>query len=122
LSSNIDAWFSAGLRLRRDGTISDVRVYSTADEAKLAPGEKIIAVNGRIFAADTFSDAIKGAKGSAEPIHLLVQSDTYVYPIDLNYHEGEKYPSFQRVEGTPALLDDITKPMTAVQPVAAAKK
>ena len=62
------------------------------------------------------------AKGSQEPIHLIVQSDTYIYPIDLNYHEGEKYPALQRIEGTPAVLDDIIKPMTAVQPVSAARK
>ncbi len=122
MTGNIDAWFSAGFRLRRDGTISDVRVYSAADEAKLAPGEKVIAVNGRVFAPDIFNDAIKHAKGSTEPIHLIVQSDTYIYPIDLNYHDGEKYPSLQRVGGAPAPLDDIVKPMTAVQPVAAAKK
>jgi predicted metalloprotease with PDZ domain len=122
MTGNIDAWFSAGFRLRRDGTISDVRVYSAADEAKLAPGEKVVAVNGRVFAPDIFNDAIKHAKGSAEPIHLIVQSDTYIYPIDLNYHDGEKYPSLQRVGGAPAPLDDIVKPMTAVQPVAVAKK
>jgi predicted metalloprotease with PDZ domain len=122
MSGNMDAWFSTGLRLRHDGTISDVRVSSPADEAKLAPGEKVIAVNGRIFAPEIFHDAIKQAKGSAEPIHLIVQSDTYVYPIDLSYHDGEKYPTLQRVEGTPAVLDDILMPMTAVQPVVAVKK
>ena len=122
MSGNIDGWFSAGLRIRSDGTISDVRVYSAADEAKFAPGQKILAVNGRIFSADTFRDALKQAKGRQEPIHFIVQSDTYIYPIDLNYHEGEKYPKFQRIEGSPALLDDILKPMTAVQPVTAAKK
>ena len=122
ISGNIDAWFSAGFRMHRDGAISDVRVYSAADEAKLAPGEKVIAVNGRIFSAETFEDALKHAKGNAEPIHLIVRSDTYIYPIDLNYHEGEKYPVMQRVEGTPAVLDDIIKPMTAVQPVVTAKK
>jgi len=121
MRSNIDAWFSAGLHLTHDGTIADVRVYSAADEAKLAPGEKVIGVNGRTFSADTFHDALKQAKGSTEPIHLIVQSDTYIYPIDLNYHDGEKYPALQRVEGTPALLDDIIKPMTAVQPIPGAK-
>ena len=122
ISGNFDAWFSAGLRMKRDGTIADVRVYSAADEAKLAPGERVIAVNGRIFSGEIFRDALKHAKGSQEPIHLIVQSDTYIYPIDLNYHEGEKYPALQRIEGTPAVLDDIIKPMTAVQPVSAARK
>lgn len=119
---NFDGWFSAGLRLRSDGTITDVRVYSAADEAKLSPGQKLVAVNGRIFSADILRDAMKKAKGGTEPIHLIVQSDTYIYTIDLNYHDGEKYPALQRVSGAPALLDDIIKPMTAVQAIPAGKK
>jgi len=121
-SGTVDAWFSTGLRVRNDGAISDVRVFSKADEAKLFPGEKIISVNGRIFSPDVLKAAIRQAKGGTEPIHFIVQSDTYVYPSDLNYHDGEKYPTLQRVEGTPALLDDIVTPMTAVKPVAAGAK
>lgn len=117
-----DGWFSAGLRVSREGAISDIRVHSAADEAKLAPGQKIIAVNGRIFSTDTLRDAVKRAKGGSEPIHLILQSDTYIYPIDLNYHDGEKYPTLQKIDGKPALLDDIIKPMTAVQAIPAEKK
>jgi predicted metalloprotease with PDZ domain len=113
LRGNIDAWFSAGLHISHDGTIADVRVYSAADEAKLAPGEKIIAVNGRVFSSEAFHNALKHAKGSTEPIHLIVQSDTYIYPIDLNYHEGEKYPSLERIDTTP-VLDEITTPLTVM--------
>jgi predicted metalloprotease with PDZ domain len=117
-----DGWFSAGLRLSRDGVITDVRVYSAADKAKLFPGERIIAINGRTFSPEILGDALKEAKGGSTPIHLIVQSDTYVYSIDLDYHDGEKYPRLERVEGTPALLDDITKPMTNVEPIPAEKK
>jgi hypothetical protein len=67
-------------------------------------------------------DAIKQAKGGSEPMHFIVQSDSYIYTIDLNYHDGEKYPALQRVAGTPALLDDIIKPMTPVQPIPVEKK
>ena len=114
---SVDAWYSAGLRLRNDGTIIDVRVFSKAEEAKFFPGEKIISVNDRIFSPDVLKAAIRQGKSSTEPIHFIVQSDTYVYSIDLNYHDGEKYPTLQRVEGAPALLDDIVKPMTAVKAV-----
>jgi hypothetical protein len=30
----------------------------------------------------------------------------------VDYHDGERYPVLERVEGTPAYLDDITKPRT----------
>ncbi len=79
-------------------------------------------MNGRTFSPDIFGQALKEAKGSSAPIHLIVQSDTYVYSVDLNYHDGEKYPKLERAEGTPALLDDILKPMTNVQAIPTEKK
>jgi predicted metalloprotease with PDZ domain len=89
-----------------------VRWGSPADKANLAPGSKILAVNGNVFSSDAIHSSIKDAKGKTEPIHLILQSDTFVSTADLNYHDGERYPALQRVEGTPAYLDDITKPLT----------
>jgi len=56
--------------------------------------------------------AIRDAKGTTEPIHLIVQVDSYVSMAEIDYHDGERYPVLQRVEGTPDYLDDITKPLT----------
>jgi len=107
-----DCWYSIGLRLTREGGISDVRWNGPADKARLAPGEKIIAVNGQIFSADALKEAIHGAKGGTAPIHLIVQADSSVSNADIDYHDGERYPALERVEGSPAYLDDITKPLT----------
>ena len=57
-------------------------------------------------------DAVKSAKGATEPIHLIVQADSFVSLFDLDYHDGERYPVLERIDGTPAYLDDITKPRT----------
>ncbi|MCU1322432.1 MAG: domain family protein [Acidobacteriaceae bacterium] len=108
----INVWYSIGIRVTADGTISDVRWNGPADKAKLAPGQKIVAVNGRTFTGDTLKAAIREAKSTTTPIHLITQTDTYVNTADLDYHEGERYPTLERVEGTPAYLDDITKPLT----------
>ena len=64
--------------------------------------------------------AIKDAKGKTEPIHFILQSDNFVTMADVDYHDGERYPSLVRVVGTPAYLDDITKPLTTPQTVPAA--
>ncbi len=109
----LDCWFSIGLRLGTTGSISDVRWNGPADKARLAPGEKIIAVNGQIFSSDALKEAIRVAKGDAEPIHLIVQADSFVSTVDLDYHDGERYPGLERVDEAPAYLDDITKPLTA---------
>jgi predicted metalloprotease with PDZ domain len=111
----LNVWYSVGIRLSAEGVISDVRWAGPADKAKMSPGQKIIAVNGRVFSADVLKAAIKDAKGKTEPIHFILQSDTFVTMADVDYHDGERYPSLVRVEGTPAYLDDITKPLTTPQ-------
>jgi predicted metalloprotease with PDZ domain len=107
-----DVWYSAGLRINGEGVISDVRWNGPADKAKIFPGQKIIAVNGNVFSGDVLKAAIKQAKGATEPIHLILQGETLVTTADLDYHDGERYPSLVRVDGTPDYLDDITKPLT----------
>jgi predicted metalloprotease with PDZ domain len=110
----INVWFSLGISLDSEGsTISDVRVGGPADKAKIFPGEKIMAVNGRVYSKDALRAAIKQAKGSSTPIHLILQNDTLVSEVDVDYHDGERYPTLERVEGTPAYLDDIAKPLAA---------
>jgi predicted metalloprotease with PDZ domain len=109
----IDVWYSIGIRVNGEGNIADVRWNGPADKARLFPGQKIIAVNGNIFSGDALRTAIKDAKGKAEPIHLILQGDTFVTNADLDYHDGERYPSLVRVDGNPDYLDDITKPLTA---------
>jgi len=101
-----------GISFDSDGvTISDVRVGSAADKAKLIPGEKIIAVNGRVYSKEALHGAMKAAQGTSAPIHLILQNDTWVTEADVDYHDGERYPTLQRVEGTPAYLDEIVKPL-----------
>ncbi len=115
-----DLWYSLGLRVAKDGTISDVRWGSPADKAKLAPGEKLIAVNGRSTEATeadqedqiaAFHKALTEAKGNTEPIHLIVQSEMYVRGVDIDYHDGERYPTLVRDETQKDYLDEITKPL-----------
>jgi predicted metalloprotease with PDZ domain len=118
----INVWYSLGLRVSSEGVISDVRWGSAADKANLAPGQKIIAVNGNVFSADALRAAIKDAKGKTEPTHLILQSDTFVTLADLDYHDGERYPSLERIPNTPAYLDDITTPLTTPEKAPTEKK
>ena len=109
----VDAWYSAGLFLGGQGEVQDVKWNGPAAKAKITPGDKIIAVNGQIFSPERFRAALHDAKNQSEPIHLTIQSDTFVSTVDLDYHDGERYPALERVEGTPAYLDDIIKPISA---------
>jgi predicted metalloprotease with PDZ domain len=121
-TSGTNAWYSLGLRVSSEGVLTDVRWGGPADKANLAPGQKIIAVNGKIFSADALKTAIQQAKGSAEPMHLILQADTFVSTADIDYHDGERYPVLERVKGMPAYLDDIVTPLTKPEKAPAEKK
>jgi len=41
---------------------------------------------------------------------------------EIDYHDGERYPTLERVEGTPAYLDDIIKPLASSPPIPPDKK
>ena len=111
----VNAWFSAGVTVKDTGELRDVRVGSPAFVAGLGPGEKLVAVNGRAFTGDVFKRAIREAKGSTEPIELIVSNDDQFRTVKLDYHDGERYPRLQRVEGTTDLLDEIVKPLAPVK-------
>jgi predicted metalloprotease with PDZ domain len=117
----LDCWYSLGLRIGGDGQIYDVRWNGPSDKAQLAPGYKILAVDGHVFSSEALQGAIKAAKGTTEPIHLIVQADTFVSPFTIDYHDGERYPALERIDGTPAYLDDITKPRTTPEKAPADK-
>jgi predicted metalloprotease with PDZ domain len=108
----IDVWYSLGLRVSADGTLGDILWDGPADKGRLYPTEKILAVDGQVFSADALHAAIAKAKSDPAPIHLLIQQESAVLPVDLDYHGGERYPNIVRVDGTPDYLDDITKPLT----------
>jgi predicted metalloprotease with PDZ domain len=118
----VSAWYSIGLRADGDGKISQVLWNGPADKARVVPGQKIVGVNGLVYSADALRTAIREAKGKTEPIHLLVQTENVLSTADIDYHEGERYPVLERVEGTPAYLDDITKPLAANPPIPAEAK
>jgi predicted metalloprotease with PDZ domain len=107
----VDAWFSAGLKVSTTGIIQDVRMGSPAFQAGLGPGTKVVAVNGHGFTGEVLKQAIRGAKGTTDPIELIVSTDNEFRTVRLSYHDGEKYPRLERVEGTPDLLDEILKPL-----------
>jgi predicted metalloprotease with PDZ domain len=101
--------YTVGLRLREEGGVVDTIEGMTAAKAGIGPGMRIVAVNGRHFSAEVLHDAIKAAKGTTEPIELLVENTDYYKTFKLNYHEGEKYPHLVRDEAKPDLLSDILK-------------
>jgi predicted metalloprotease with PDZ domain len=111
-SGTVDFWYSLGLHAGQQGTVGDVLHDGVSDKAGLGPGMKLVAVNGREYSPDVLRAAIKDAKGTAQPIEFIVENTGFYKVIRVDYHEGEKFPALERIEGTPDRLDEILKPMT----------
>jgi predicted metalloprotease with PDZ domain len=111
-SGAVDFWFSVGLHVNATGALSDVLKGGPADRAGLAPGMKLVAVNGRSFTPALLQAAVHDAEGSDAPaIELIVENTGYYNILNLDYHGGERYPALERVEGVPDSLDEILQPL-----------
>ncbi|MDE1154805.1 MAG: M61 family peptidase [Acidobacteriaceae bacterium] len=111
-SGYLDARYSLGLMVGSTGSIGDVLFDSLAFKAGLAPGFQIVAVNGRAFSTGLLRAAIQEAKTTQKPIELIVENTGYYKVVRLEYHDGERYPSLERVDAVPDRLSEILKPMT----------
>lgn len=92
------------------GSLMDVLWQGPAFNAGLAPGMRLIAVNGGQYSAEVLKAAITAARDGNQPIELLVQHQDVYLTFKVQYHGGLRYPHLERVEGTPDLLDEIIKP------------
>ncbi|HZT11895.1 MAG TPA: hypothetical protein VFA29_03795, partial [Candidatus Baltobacteraceae bacterium] len=113
-NGGVFSWYDTGLLIGRDGTVREVRDGSPAWKAGLSQDMQIVAVNGRAFAPDLWTNAITDAKTSSAPIHLRVKQAGYFQRIDLPYHDGLRYPHLQRVAGTTDMLTQIMTPRIPV--------
>ncbi len=107
---SIDFWYSLGLHVGKQGTVSDVLVGGVSDRAGFAPGMKILAVNGRAYSPEVLKAAVRDAKGSGPVVEMIVENTGYFKVLKVDYHGGERYPQLERLAGVPDRLDEILKP------------
>jgi predicted metalloprotease with PDZ domain len=113
----IDLSFSLGLIATKEGEVRDVIPGTPAYTAGMAPGMKIIAVNGRKWSKDIVRAALQASVASQKPIALLAENGEYYNSYAVDYHQGERYPHLVRVEGQANLLDDFIKPLASIPAV-----
>jgi predicted metalloprotease with PDZ domain len=111
VSGRLDLAFSIGLTVAEDGTVGDVIHGAPAYAAGIGPGMKIAAVNGRQFSPDGIREAIESAKGSSEPIRLLVANGAQYQTVSVDYHGGVQYPHIERDKSRPDYLSEIIQPL-----------
>jgi predicted metalloprotease with PDZ domain len=107
----VDAAYSLGFVVRKDGEFSDVLYGSPAYVAGIGPGMKLVAINGRAWSKEVLRDTLRASKDSKQPIELLVQNAKFFKTYSIDYHEGIRSPHLERGDG-PDLLGGILQPMT----------
>ena len=106
----VDERFSIGLVLSPEGGgVSDVIPGSAADKAGLAPGDTLLAVNGRRYSTAKLREAIKDSRAS-HAIDLVVANGDFVGMRRIDYDGGARYPRLDPVAGQVDLLTEIIRP------------
>jgi len=93
--------------------VTDVREGSPAWQAGMAPGMKIMAVDGQAFSSDVLKYVSEQAEHSTTPTTFLVQADGWYRTVEVSYHGGPKYPHLVRLPGTTDMLAKIMAPQSA---------
>jgi predicted metalloprotease with PDZ domain len=107
----VDLTDSLGMVIRQEkhedeGTIEDVIPGMAAAAAGIAPGMRLVAVNGRKWSPEVLISALRSRK----PLQLLVENIGYYKTCTVNYEGGPRFPHLERVAGRPDVLGDIIKP------------
>ncbi len=105
----LDCTFTIGITVEDDGQIEDADVGSPAYDAGLAPGMRILAVNGRPWSPAALRDAIRASGQANLPIRVVAQNDDQVRSYSIQYEGGLRYPHLRRIPGRPNLLGQILK-------------
>jgi predicted metalloprotease with PDZ domain len=113
----LDLTFSLGMLVQiaggeENGRLADVIPGMPAAEAGLAPGMRVISVNGRGFTPGALHEAISEAKNGAKPIVITADNGGFVLTYNIQYHGGERYPHLVRNNAEPDLLSDTLRPLT----------
>jgi len=106
----ISAQHSLGLTFSGDGHIIDIVPGMAGDKAQLAPGMRVMGINGRLFSSRRLQDALADSIALRKIELLLLEGDRF-RTIVLDYADGPRYLVLVRDESKPDLLAQILKPI-----------
>lgn len=106
-----DLSYSVGLTVKGDGTIAEVLWGSTAFDAALTIGTRIVAVGAHSFTPSTLVDAVRDCRGRKTPLFLTVQRADVVRQAALNCSTGLRYPWLERDPSVSDRLGAILAPL-----------
>ena len=109
-AEGVDEMFSVGLFLDDSGKVADVLWNGPAFEAGLAPGMRLISVDGQLYSTHVLRAEIIHAQKSGEPLRIQAENDGTVELYTVHYDGGLKYPHLVRTAGKTDYLEQILAP------------
>jgi predicted metalloprotease with PDZ domain len=104
---------TVGMFLENAGKVEDVLWDSPAFKAGLAPGMKLLSVDGQPYSTQALRAAIVQAQKGGQPLRIQAQDDGTVDVYTVHYDGGLKYPHLIRATGTTDYLQQILAPKAA---------
>ena len=98
------------------GEIGNVWWGSPAFKAGITPDMQLVSVNGTAYTAQGLREAILAAEKDKQPLQLQVRQHDRYTTMSIPYYDGMRYPSLERVDGTPDRLDEILGPSKSPLP------
>ncbi|HEU4334578.1 MAG TPA: M61 family peptidase, partial [Candidatus Eisenbacteria bacterium] len=91
-SESVYESYSLGINLNKDAILTDVIVDSPGAKAGLAPGMKVLSVNGRRYSGKHLREELRAAKGKPEPFEVIAEQGDFVRVYRLDWNGGPVYP------------------------------
>ncbi len=111
----VDVRYSLGIVGGGDGVVTDVIDGSPAQEAGVAPGDKIVAVDGRAVAeSQLLQEALDAAlvrAAQGPPMRLLLLGGGVYRDVAISYNGGPRYPVLVPIAGAVDRLGAVAKPL-----------
>ena len=76
----------------------------------ITTGAQVLAVNGENYSAEVLRRAITAAKDTTTPIELIVRNGDNYRTIQLEYHDGLRFPHLERIPGRTDWIGRILAP------------
>ena len=108
--TGVNAMFSVGLFLDRQGTVEDVLWNGPAFKAGLAPGMTLIAIDGSPYSTEVLRSEIARAQENKTQLQIIATDDGVSETYTVNYDGGLKYPHLVRVPGATDYLKEMLAP------------